>query len=42
MRQQGFDDGNTVFAGDSGNDVPVLVSAVPSVLVANAPLGEFL
>lgn len=36
MRQQGFDCTNTVFAGDSGNDLPVLASAVPSVLVANA------
>ncbi|MGR8941090.1 MAG: HAD-IIB family hydrolase [Gammaproteobacteria bacterium] len=36
MRHQGFDVNNTVFAGDSGNDVPVLVSAIPSVLVANA------
>lgn len=36
MRQQGFDYTNTVFAGDSGNDLPVLVSAVPAVLVANA------
>lgn len=36
MRQQGFDYGNTVFAGDSGNDLPVLASAVPAVLVANA------
>ncbi|MDD5277589.1 MAG: HAD family hydrolase [Methylovulum sp.] len=36
MQQQGFDNTNTVFAGDSGNDLPVLVSAVPSVLVANA------
>jgi sucrose-6-phosphatase len=36
MRQQGFDYLNTVFAGDSGNDLPVLVSAVPAVLVANA------
>ncbi len=26
----------TVFAGDSGNDLPVLVSEIPSVLVANA------
>lgn len=26
----------TVFAGDSGNDLPVLASAIPSVLVANA------
>ncbi|MCB1740682.1 MAG: HAD-IIB family hydrolase [Gammaproteobacteria bacterium] len=28
--------GHTVFAGDSGNDLPVLVSEIPSVLVANA------
>ncbi|MFT5450502.1 MAG: HAD superfamily hydrolase (TIGR01484 family) [Gammaproteobacteria bacterium] len=28
--------GNTVFAGDSGNDLPVLTSNVPAVLVANA------
>lgn len=27
----------TVFAGDSGNDMSVLVSGIPSVLVANAP-----
>ncbi|MDT8406417.1 MAG: HAD-IIB family hydrolase [Methylococcales bacterium] len=26
----------TVFAGDSGNDLPVLVSEIPAVLVANA------
>ena len=36
QRQLGFDDSNTVFAGDSGNDLPVLVSHIPSVLVANA------
>jgi sucrose-6-phosphatase len=36
MQQQGFDNTDTVFAGDSGNDLPVLVSAIPSVLVANA------
>jgi sucrose-6-phosphatase len=36
MQQQGFDYTNTVFAGDSGNDLPVLASAIPSVLVANA------
>lgn len=35
MRDQGFDVSNTVFAGDSGNDLPVIASAVPSVLVAN-------
>jgi hypothetical protein len=34
--QLGFDYSNTVFAGDSGNDLPVLVSDIPSVLVANA------
>ncbi|MGR8934965.1 MAG: HAD-IIB family hydrolase [Gammaproteobacteria bacterium] len=36
MREQGFDYGDTVFAGDSGNDLPVLASRIPSVLVANA------
>ncbi|MDX8127333.1 HAD-IIB family hydrolase [Methylomonas sp. OY6] len=36
MRHQGFDIGDTVFAGDSGNDLPVIVSRIPSVLVANA------
>jgi HAD superfamily hydrolase (TIGR01484 family) len=36
MQRLGFDYSNTVFAGDSGNDLPVIASAVPSVLVANA------
>ncbi len=36
MQQQNFSRHNTVFAGDSGNDLPVLVSPVHSVLVANA------
>ncbi len=36
MNQLGFDDSNTVFAGDSGNDMPLLISPVPSILVANA------
>ena len=36
MRQQGFSVAETVFAGDSGNDLPVLASALPAVLVANA------
>lgn len=36
MQQQGFGYDNTVFAGDSGNDLPVLASRVPAVLVANA------
>lgn len=36
QRTLGFTDADTVFAGDSGNDLEVLVSGVPSVLVANA------
>jgi sucrose-6F-phosphate phosphohydrolase len=36
MQQQGFLHENTVFAGDSGNDLDVLVSDIPAVLVANA------
>lgn len=36
MRRQGYAVGDTVFAGDSGNDLPVLASGIPSVLVANA------
>ena len=36
MTHQGFGYPNTVFAGDSGNDLPVLCSPLPSVLVANA------
>lgn len=36
MQDQGFDDSSTVFCGDSGNDLEVLVSHIPSVLVANA------
>ncbi len=36
MQHQDFDYTNTVFAGDSGNDLPVLASAIQSVLVANA------
>jgi len=35
MEQQGFDLHNTVFCGDSGNDMEVLISPVPAVLVAN-------
>ncbi|PPK75338.1 hypothetical protein B0F87_106186 [Methylobacter tundripaludum] len=38
MQQQGFDYANTVFAGDSGNDLPVLASIIQSVLVANADI----
>jgi HAD superfamily hydrolase (TIGR01484 family) len=36
MQRNGFRFDETVFAGDSGNDLPVLVSEIPSVLVANA------
>lgn len=36
MGQHGFTQDNTVFAGDSGNDLPVLISPVNSGLVANA------
>lgn len=36
MREQGFGANETVFAGDSGNDLPVITSTIPSVLVANA------
>jgi len=36
MRQQGYDHENTVFAGDSGNDLDVLKSGIQAVLVANA------
>ena len=35
MRELGFDLGNTVFCGDSGNDLEVLASPVAAVLVAN-------
>jgi len=36
MQQQGFSEEDTVFAGDSGNDLDVLLSSIPAVLVANA------
>ena len=36
MQRHGFDYGNTVFAGDSGNDLDVLSSPIHAVLVANA------
>jgi HAD superfamily hydrolase (TIGR01484 family) len=36
MRRQGFAPENTVFAGDSGNDLPVLSSSLLTILVANA------
>lgn len=36
MQHQGFLHDDTVFAGDSGNDLDVLMSGIPSVLVANA------
>jgi HAD superfamily hydrolase (TIGR01484 family) len=36
MRVQGFDYSNTIFCGDSGNDIEVLVSPIPAVLVGNS------
>jgi HAD superfamily hydrolase (TIGR01484 family) len=36
MQEKGFDRRHTVFAGDSGNDLPVLTSSLQSVLVRNA------
>lgn len=36
MAELGFSDQQVLFAGDSGNDLPVLVSGLPAVLVANA------
>jgi sucrose-6F-phosphate phosphohydrolase len=36
MQQKDFRHENTIFAGDSGNDLDVLMSDIPSVLVANA------
>lgn len=36
MQQKGFALADTLFAGDSGNDLPVLTSPLHSVLVANA------
>jgi len=36
IRLREFDYTNTVFCGDSGNDIEVLISPVPAVLVANA------
>lgn len=35
-QQQGFGHDNTVFAGDSGNDMDVLLGGIKAVLVANA------
>lgn len=36
MQHKGFNEQNTVFAGDSGNDLDVLASGLQSVLVRNA------
>jgi len=36
MKEHMFDLGNTVFCGDSGNDIEVMASAIPAVLVANS------
>jgi hypothetical protein len=39
MGKEGFLHQNTIFAGDSGNDIPVMVNSIQSVLVANAAEG---
>lgn len=36
MHEQGIDLEQTVFCGDSGNDMEVLISPIPAVLVANS------
>jgi len=36
LQQNGFQERDVIFAGDSGNDLEVLLSGLPSVLVANA------
>jgi len=36
MQRKEFSIDRSMFAGDSGNDLPVLASAIPAVLVANA------
>ncbi|MGB4359867.1 MAG: HAD-IIB family hydrolase [Rhodoferax sp.] len=36
MQQNGYQEEDTLFAGDSGNDLDVLLSGIPAVLVANA------
>ena len=36
IEKEGFSEAETLFAGDSGNDLDVLLSSIPSVLVANA------
>jgi HAD superfamily hydrolase (TIGR01484 family) len=36
MAELGIAESDTLFAGDSGNDLPVLASGIPAVLVANA------
>ncbi len=36
MQLEGFSRESTIFAGDSGNDLDVLISDIPAILVANA------
>jgi HAD superfamily hydrolase (TIGR01484 family) len=36
IEQQGYDQRRILFAGDSGNDLEIFVSDIPSVIVANA------
>ena len=35
QRFEGFTDDDTVFSGDSGNDIEVLASSIPAIMVAN-------
>ncbi len=39
LHAEGFTEAETVFCGDSGNDLEVLASAIPAVLVANFESG---
>ena len=36
MKERGFNKDRVIYAGDSGNDIPVLASSINSILVANA------
>ncbi len=36
MDQLGFSEPDAIFAGDSGNDIDVFRSSIPSIVVANA------
>ena len=36
MKERGFNKERVIYAGDSGNDLPVLTSSINAILVANA------